>query len=831
LARAGNNPPRPEKEEEMRKYSWPVLVAALVILLSASGWEQRTEAINPAPGFHAPVAMPGSNAGTEPSLAIPMQIRAGLRFVTWQNPGEIATSLDGVNFTNRGTRAGGGDVTNAADPSGGLFFGQFCSGGFTLHACLERSLDGAATWPLHTDIADMHPGAADRPWIEVFPHKRPTLAAAQAWNPDNTRVYMEYHTFTPEELAYVTVSADGGHTFSEAKLITSDTNALVGSGCNTVPGGIGVDESDGTIYALWLSGNDVASSVATGCNYSQIGPFNKAWVSRSTDGGNTWTANLAWQGPIDLITKIGDNADKIFATISVDESGQVHVILPVRHNDDPLGFTAQCQMSSTCEETPQDTDLLLVTSPDKGAHWTQPVTIEGSSGSYFFPWTAAGSQGIVNAVYYKSTTRQPNKPNSIWYVGHTRVTGAVATYTTGPNANYVSPPAFQEQLLDPDPVHGNGSTGGGICTFGLFCSAVPGANRTLADSLAVTLDPAGGVNAVWTDSITPSGKVIQFTCQNSGPSSIAGAPNLNGCYGPADVSITKTDSQDPVSAGGTLTYHLTVTNNGTPAMPATTSGVTVTDVLPAGVTLVSATPSTGTCSGTGTITCDLGIFPSAATATIDIVVQVAADKTGTLTNTATVAALTNDPSPGNNTATEVTSVAAPTPCVPANVALASAGSVAVALSHPSGNFPAISAINGDRTGASWGTSSGGWNDNTRNAYPDIFEVDFPVIESIGQINVFTLQNNWTTAGQPTLASPATGEGILDFVVQYCSANCGGATPTWTTVPGGDVTGNDKAWRQFTFPAVTTSKIRVVVNNSRNNWSRIVEVEAYRSCPP
>lgn len=602
--------------------------------------------------------MPGSNAGTEPSLAIPQQVRAGLRFVTWQNPGEIATSSDGVNFTNRGTRAGGGDVTNAADPSGALFFGQFCTGAFTLHACLERSLDGGVTWPLHTDITDMHPGAADRPWIEVFPHKRSTLAAAQAWNPDATRVYLEYHTFSPEELAYVTVSADGGHTFSEAKLITSDTNALVASGCNTVPGGIGIDETNGTVYALWLSGNDVVSSTLTGCNYSQIGPFNKAWVSRSTDGGNTWVANLAWQGAFDIVTKIGDNADKIFATISVDQTGQVHVVLPVRHNDDPLGFTADCQVNSACLEDPNDTDLLLVTSPDQGAHWTLPVNIENSSGSYFFPWIAAGSQGIVNAIYYKSATRQPNNPTSIWYIGHTRITGAVATYTSGANAVYTTSPQFAEALLDANPVHGNGTTGGGICTFGLFCSAVPGANRTLADSIAVTLDPVGGVNAVWTDAVgNPGGaKEIHFTCQNSGASSFAGAPDLNGCYGPADISVTKTDSPDPVARGGTLTYHLVVTNNGTPAMPATTSGVTLTDVLPTGVALVSATPSTGTCSGTTTVVCDLGIFPSGATASVDIVVQVAGDAPGTLTNTASVASLTADPTPNNNTVSQVTTV-------------------------------------------------------------------------------------------------------------------------------------------------------------------------------
>jgi len=612
-----------------------------------------------APGFHAPVAMPGSSAGTEPSLAIPLQLKAGLRFVTWQNPGEIATSLDGVNFTNRGARTGGGDVTNASDPSGALFFGQFCSGAFMLHACLERSLDGGATWPLHTDIADMHPGAADRPWLETYPHHAPTLAAAQAWNPDNTRVYLEYHTFSPEELAYVTVSTDGGHTFSEAKLITSDTNALVASGCNTVPGGVAVDQNNGTVYALWLSGNDVASSTVTGCNYSQIGPFNKAWVSRSTDGGNTWTATLAWQGAFDSVTKIGDNADKIFATLTVDEAGQVHVLLPVRHNDDPLGFATNCQVDPNCSEAPNDTDLLIVTSPDGGAHWTLPANIEDSSGSYFFPWAAAGSQGVVNVVYYKSSTRQPNRPENVWYVSHTRVTGAVATYTSGANATYTSPPQFTETLLDAGPIHGNGSTGGGICTFGLFCSAVPGANRTLADSLAVTLDPAGGVNTVWTDAIgnPNNAKEIHFTCQNSGPSSIAGAPDLNGCYGPTDMSIMGSHGPDPVSLGGTLTYHLTVTNNGMPTMPATTSGVTVIDTLPGGVSFVSATPSRGACTGTTPVVCDLGIFPSGATASIDIVVTVP-NNAGTLTNTATVAALTDDPDLNNNTATDVVTTAA-----------------------------------------------------------------------------------------------------------------------------------------------------------------------------
>jgi uncharacterized repeat protein (TIGR01451 family) len=137
---------------------------------------------------------------------------------------------------------------------------------------------------------------------------------------------------------------------------------------------------------------------------------------------------------------------------------------------------------------------------------------------------------------------------------------------------------------------------------------------------------------------------------------VAGAPDLNGCYGPADLSLTNSDSPDPGFQDQNLTYHLTVTNNGTASGPSTTSGVKVVDTLPSGVTLVSATPTNGSCSGTTTISCGLGILPGAASATVDVVVKVAPSTTGTLTNAATVSAATSDPNASNNTATAATTV-------------------------------------------------------------------------------------------------------------------------------------------------------------------------------
>src|SRR2546429_5075144 len=288
------------------------------------------------PGFQAPVLMPGSSGGTEPSLAISNN---GIRYVSWQSPGEFARSADGVNFVQPAQpvpdAGASGDVTNAVSFSGALYNGQICGDATTLHSCIYRSLDGGKHWTTQNILADNHPGASDRPWIDVYPKQNSTSTAS---NPDKDTVYLEYHTFSPDDLVYVTVSTDGGKTFSPPHIIASDTNAADPSICNTIPGGITVDQQTGAVYALWLSGNDVESNVHTGCNYSQIGPFNKAWVSVSNDGGNTWTSHLAWQGAFDSVTKIGDNADKTFSTTTVDSAHQVHIALSVRHNDDPLGF-------------------------------------------------------------------------------------------------------------------------------------------------------------------------------------------------------------------------------------------------------------------------------------------------------------------------------------------------------------------------------------------------------------------------------------------------------------------------------------------------------------
>ncbi|MBE9029841.1 DUF11 domain-containing protein [filamentous cyanobacterium LEGE 11480] len=112
----------------------------------------------------------------------------------------------------------------------------------------------------------------------------------------------------------------------------------------------------------------------------------------------------------------------------------------------------------------------------------------------------------------------------------------------------------------------------------------------------------------------------------------------------ADLSLTKSASNNTPNLGENVTFTLTVTNNG----PNNASGVEVTDQLPAGLALVSATPTDPTDiynSNTGVWT--IGNIPNGGNATLTIVAT--ANSTDTLTNTATITDTDqSDPNPNNN---------------------------------------------------------------------------------------------------------------------------------------------------------------------------------------
>ncbi len=163
----------------------------------------------------------------------------------------------------------------------------------------------------------------------------------------------------------------------------------------------------------------------------------------------------------------------------------------------------------------------------------------------------------------------------------------------------------------------------------------------------------------------------------------------------------------------------------------------------------------------------------------------------------------------------------PTPPSGINFALQTNGAIASASSSASPNYPAAAVNNGDRRGSGWG-AGGGWADGTPGIWPDVVRVDFNGAKSITEIDIFSIQDAYANPQVPTSTMTFSQYGIIDFDVQYWDGS------TWVTVPGGSVTGNDKVWRQLTFPALTTTGIQVVVRRSSDAYSRIAEIEAYGS---
>ena len=113
----------------------------------------------------------------------------------------------------------------------------------------------------------------------------------------------------------------------------------------------------------------------------------------------------------------------------------------------------------------------------------------------------------------------------------------------------------------------------------------------------------------------------------------------------ADLQVAKTVSDPTPNVGDTITFTVTLTNDG----PSAAGNVQVTDLLPSGLRFVSATPSPGTTYDSVTGLWTVGTVTTTAPQTLTIQAQV--DSPAAQTNTAAISAADQfDPDPANNQA-------------------------------------------------------------------------------------------------------------------------------------------------------------------------------------
>jgi len=173
---------------------------------------------------------------------------------------------------------------------------------------------------------------------------------------------------------------------------------------------------------------------------------------------------------------------------------------------------------------------------------------------------------------------------------------------------------------------------------------------------ALSFDPAGGV---------PADQFITATATENGTSTSNLSAVVSASLPVADVGVSITDAPDPVTAGGKITYTITVSNQG----PDTALDVELLTTVPAGATFVSFTSPSGwngtmpAVGGTGDIdvtTPSLAVGGgSSATFTLVVQVDPAAQEGSTVDLQAGVGSFTNDNNRNNSSADVQTTVAAP----------------------------------------------------------------------------------------------------------------------------------------------------------------------------
>jgi uncharacterized repeat protein (TIGR01451 family) len=332
------------------------------------------------------------------------------------------------------------------------------------------------------------------------------------------------------------------------------------------------------------------------------------------------TATVAAVNEIDIVP--GNNSSS--ATTNVTPQADLAVVKTVNNPTPIVGGPVQFTITVTNNGPngavgAQVADVLpagysfVSAAPSQGSYnsgtgvWTIGSVANGASVNMTVNATVNASGGTTNTATIGATTTDPVPGNNTSSVGTTPVAQADLAITKNVNnstPNVGSTVAFTITVTNLGPsAAANVQVNDALPAGYAFVSAVPSIGSynsgTGIWSGIGTLASGGSASITVTATVAPSGPYLNTATT----STTTTEPNLANNSASASVSpvavaslaVTKTDNSATYTPGGTGTYVIVVTNGG----PSAGSSVTVTDSLPAGVTL----GGTVTCAVAGVATC------------------------------------------------------------------------------------------------------------------------------------------------------------------------------------------------------------------------------------
>ncbi|WP_422930426.1 beta strand repeat-containing protein [Singulisphaera sp. PoT] len=171
-----------------------------------------------------------------------------------------------------------------------------------------------------------------------------------------------------------------------------------------------------------------------------------------------------------------------------------------------------------------------------------------------------------------------------------------------------------------------------------------------SQNLRMDANGSGVINATFLRAV-PLGYTLTATATDASGNTSGFARNLPTTDTP-DVAVGIQPTSGRLAVGDSQTYLITVTNVGA----VVALGVTVTDFLPAGTALVSATTTGALATGSNSLIVNFGNLRPGDTGTLTVVVRTTAAAAPSITNTAIVATISGDNNAGNNVASVTTPV-------------------------------------------------------------------------------------------------------------------------------------------------------------------------------
>src|SRR5437879_5374307 len=296
------------------------------------------------------------------------------------------------------------------------------AGGFSISKCTEQIIDTTGD---------------DRPWITS----------------EGPHVYISYHDSGNSSLIHAQRSDDDGFTWKKIGDPVVGQGGTTGqSTFNNIQGNMVADPRTHNVYDIYAAGE---TGVLKGRTFTP----NHIIVSRSSDMGKTWTANVAFTAPA------GTSLSNIFPALAVD---------PVNGN-----LYAVWSDGKT---------VSFARSNEHGNTWRAAIAVSQSPATTALePWIAAYN-GTVDVVYYGTTASSSLDSSASWHVYFAQFNGTGFTQTqVNSAANHVG----VMQLM----------------------SSVQG-TRNLLDLFKVAIDPQNSKAAIiyTDDTLTTSNDPNNFAC-------------------------------------------------------------------------------------------------------------------------------------------------------------------------------------------------------------------------------------------------------------------------------------------------------------------------------